>query len=191
MNLSKALCSGIIVLSGAYGGASDNIHTPKFARLPVKLLSSEFAHKYARKLDTIVDYQFAMALASTYGDEQAPEALEYIVLLWCQGFRRPVELLWFEKDDRISRTLIMLLVLADKEDDMLDSYIAKCNRFAQKERDQRREEICFVAEKRDEHARLVKLLMKRVRALEDHKRLSSKTQSRRTDERAVFQVHAE
>ena len=91
---------------------------------------------------------------------------QHNILLWCQGFRSSVESLWFEKDDRMSRSLIMMLVLSDKEDDRLYSYIAKCSRFERHEGDQRREEIYYVAEKREEYSILVKNLIEHVRILE-------------------------
>ena len=174
MNHFDVLCLGVVVFLGGccgLGGPAASYDGGPAAsydwmNVPCKLLSSDFAHKYARKFETLVDFQFALDLASTYGDEEGTEPLESIILLWCQGFRSSVESLWFEKEDRMSRSLIMMLVLSDKEDDRLYSYIAKCSRFERHEGDQRREEIYYVAEKREEYSILVKNLIEHVRILE-------------------------
>lgn len=166
MNHFDVLCLGVVVFLGGCCGLGGSAASYDWMNVPCKLLSSDFAHKYARKFETLVDFQFALDLASTYGDEEDTEPLESIILLWCQGFRSSVESLWFEKDDRMSRSLIMMLVLSDKEDDRLDSYIVKCGRFERHECDQRRGEIFWVAKKREEYSRLVKSLMEQVRVLE-------------------------
>lgn len=167
MNHFNASCLGVaaLLISGCCS-LEDAATSSEWMNFPCELLSSEFACKYARKIDSLVEYQFAVALASTYGDKERPEPLESIILLWCQGFRSTVESLWYEKDDRISRCLIMMLVLSDKEDDRLDSYVVKCNRFERHECNQRREEIFWVAKRREAYSGLVKSLMKKVIVLE-------------------------
>ena len=166
MSLSDTLYIVVAVLFSGCCRQDESVASSAWKEVPTKLMSIESAHTYARKINSLVDYLFVLDLASTYGDEEHPEPLESIILLWCQGFRTTVESLWFEKDDRVARSLIMLLILSDKEDDRLDSYIVKCNRFERHECDQRREEILFVERNREEFSRLVKRLEEHVRIAE-------------------------
>ena len=167
MNHSDIIYLGVAALLVSGCCSLDEATTSsEWMNLPLKLLSSENAYKYARKFDTLVDYQAALRLAEVYGDEENPDPLESIVKLWCQGSWGYVESLWYVKDDRISRCLIMMLLLSDREDDRLGHFIRQSGRYERHECDQRREEILFVAKKRDEYSRLVKDLKKQVEILE-------------------------
>lgn len=88
-----------------------------------------------------------------------------IIAIWINGSRSLVELLWLEKDDRETRTLIMLLVLSDTEDDALGSYLTKCERYEPVEQELRKEEINAVAAFRREHADKVIALIDKVRVI--------------------------
>jgi hypothetical protein len=88
-----------------------------------------------------------------------------IIAIWINGPRSLVELLWLEKDDRETRTLIMLLVLSDTEDDALGSYLTKCERYEPVEQELRKEEINAVAAFRREHADKVIALIDKVRVI--------------------------
>ena len=167
MNHSDIIYLGVaaLLVSGCCG-LGGPVASSEWTDVPCKLLSSEFAYKYVREIDSLMEYQFVVDLASTYGDEECAEPLESIILLWCRGFRRAVESLWYWKDDRISRCLIMMLLLSDREDDRLDFFLKQSRRYERHECDQRREEIFFVAKRRDEYSRLVKDLKKQVESLE-------------------------
>ncbi len=167
MNHSDIIYLGVAALLVSGCCSLDEAATSsEWMNLPLKLLSSENAYKYAREIDSLMEYQFVVDLASTYGDEECAEPLESIILLWCRGFRRAVESLWYWKDDRISRCLIMMLLLSDREDDRLDFFLKQSRRYERHECDQRREEIFFVAKRRDEYSRLVQDLRKQVEILE-------------------------
>lgn len=88
-----------------------------------------------------------------------------IIAIWINGPRSLVELLWLEKDDRETRTLIMLLVLSDTEDDALGSYLIKCDRYEPVERTLRKEEINAVATFRREYSEKVLALVHEVRVI--------------------------
>ena len=88
-----------------------------------------------------------------------------IIAIWINGPRSLVELLWLEKDDRETRTLIMLLVLSDTEDDALGSYLIKCDRYEPVERELRKEEINAVATFRREYSENVIALIHEVRVI--------------------------
>ena len=165
MNHFDVLCLGVVVFLGGCCGLGGPAASYDWMNVPCKLLSSDFAHKYVREIDSLIEYQFVVDLASTYGDEECAEPLESIILLWCRGFRRAVELLWYWKDDRISRCLIMMLLLSDRENDRLDYFLKQSRRYERHECDQRREEIFFVAKRRDEYSRLVQDLRKKVDSL--------------------------
>ena len=167
MNHSDIIYLGVAALLVSGCCSLDEATTSsEWMNLPLKLLSSENAYKYARKFDTLVDYQAALRLAEVfYGDEENPDPLESIVNLWCQGSWGYVESLWYVKDDRISRCLIMMLLLSDREDDRLDYFLEQSRRYERHECDQRREEIFFVAKRRDEYSRLVQDLRKKVDSL--------------------------
>jgi hypothetical protein len=164
----NVLYIGVIALLGGCCGLVKPSISPELMKLPCKLLSVEYAPNYAKKIDTLIEYGFVTSYVDKMlADEEDPTTLEYLVWLWCQGHRRFVELEWWKKDDRLTRILIMMLILSDLEDDMIDGYIWLCdNTFSRVEGELRKEEIFLIAKKRKEYSILVHSLEDCVRAIQ-------------------------
>lgn len=129
-----------------------------YLSVPLKLLSLDRARHYVFKIENIVDYLSCRQSAVTLGSEEDLWPLECIVILWFQGFRDEVEMLWYEKDDRMSRALIMLLVLSNLEDDRIVHFLHECCRFEEIEREMRMQEILSIRKKRKQYSELVWVL---------------------------------
>lgn len=128
-------------------------------QVPLHLLSTNAADRYARTIDGLVDFQMVFSAA------QVIDGYEDILTLWFQGYRSTVELMWYKKDDRLSRTLIMALILANQEDDRLSSFLYVCDRFEEQERKLRKEEIMYIARNREKYSNMIYELEMKVREL--------------------------
>ena len=128
-------------------------------QVPLHLLSINAADRYARTIDGLVDFQMVFSAA------QVIDGYEDILTLWFQGYRSTVELMWYKKDDRLSRTLIMALILANQEDDRLSSFLYVCDRFEEQERKLRKEEIMYIARNREKYSNMIYELEMKVREL--------------------------
>lgn len=116
---------------------------------PSHLLSVNSAGRYARDFESIGEFQLVLSAALVL------DGYEDILRLWFRGFHDIVELMWYKKDDRVSRTLIMALVLINQEDDRLYSFLHVCDRFEKEERQLRREEIIHIARNREKYSNMI------------------------------------
>ena len=137
-------------------------------QVPLHLLSINAADRYARTIDGLVDFQMVFSAA------QVIDGYEDILTLWFQGYRSTVELMWYKKDDRLSRTLIMALILANQEDDRLSSFLYVCDRFEEQERKLRKEEIMYIARNREKYSNMIYELEMKVRELTNDPKVKCK-----------------
>jgi hypothetical protein len=76
------------------------------------------------------------------------------LLLWAKD--RPLEALWWEKDERATRTFVLALFLCARRDEGgFPDFPAYVNRFRPEEASERREELAFVSSHRSAIASLL------------------------------------